>query len=204
MAMPIVSARWIPQGRIIWGDQLLAIYASEVLKTHPGATIIGEVKSSQVLYDEIARLGGKPLMWKTGHSLIKAKMAETKSPLAGEMSGHIFFGDKWYGFDDALYCAVRLISLVSRSGMTLAQILDKLPTVFNTPETRFEVDETRKFAIIEEVKAAIWRKSRITGQRYRWRARHDARWLVAGARIKHAERAGRPRRSIDARKSWKS
>ncbi len=143
------------QGRIVWGDQLLAIYAAEVLKTHPGATIIGEVKSSQVLYDEIARLGGKPLMWKTGHSLIKAKMAETKSPLAGEMSGHIFFGDKWYGFDDALYCAVRLISLVSRSGKTLGDLLDQLPKVFNTPETRFEVDESRKFAVIGEVKARL-------------------------------------------------
>ncbi len=143
------------KGRVVWGDQLLAIYASEVLETHPGATIIGEVKSSQVLYDQIAKLGGKPLMWKTGHSLIKAKMAETGSPLAGEMSGHIFFGDKWYGFDDGLYCAVRLISLLSRSGETLADMLDRMPKVFNTPETRFEVDESRKFAVIDEVKARL-------------------------------------------------
>ena len=142
-------------GRIVWGDQLLAIYAAEVLKTHPGATIIGEVKSSQVLYDEIARLGGKPLMWKTGHSLIKAKMAETGSPLAGEMSGHIFFGDRWYGFDDALYCAVRLISYLSRTAQTLAALLDGMPKAFNTPETRFEVDESRKFAIVDEVKARL-------------------------------------------------
>ena len=142
-------------GRIVWGDQLLAIYATEVLETHPGATIIGEVKSSQVLYDEIARLGGQPLMWKTGHSLIKAKMAETGSPLAGEMSGHIFFGDKWYGFDDALYCAVRLISLLSRTGRSLKEVVERLPAVFNTPETRFEVDEARKFAIIDEVKSRL-------------------------------------------------
>ena len=142
-------------GRIVWGDQLLAIYAAEVLETHPGATIIGEVKSSKVLYDEIARMGGSPLMWKTGHSLIKAKMAETGAPLAGEMSGHIFFGDKWYGFDDALYCAVRLISLLSRTGKTLADLLDAMPKVFNTPETRFEVDEARKFAIVNEVKARL-------------------------------------------------
>ncbi len=142
-------------GRIVWGDQLLAIYAAEVLKTNPGATIIGEVKSSQVLYDEIARLGGKPLMWKTGHSLIKAKMAETGSPLAGEMSGHIFFGDRWYGFDDALYCAVRLISYLSRTGQTLATLLDGMPKAFNTPETRFEVDEARKFPIVDEVKARL-------------------------------------------------
>ena len=101
-------------GRIVWGDQLLAIYAREVLAARPGAIIIADVKASQVLFDEITRLGGTPLMFKTGHSLIKAKMAETGSPLAGEMSGHIFFADKWYGFDDALYCGIRLASLVSR------------------------------------------------------------------------------------------
>ncbi|MDP9195982.1 MAG: phosphomannomutase/phosphoglucomutase [Pseudomonadota bacterium] len=138
-------------GDIVWGDQLIAIYAREVLKTHPGAPIIGDVKCSQTLYDEIARLGGEPVMWKSGHSLVKARMAELKSPLAGEMSGHIFFGDKWYGFDDALYCAVRLISLVSRSGETLAQMRDAMPRVYNTPEVRFQVDESRKFAIAEEV-----------------------------------------------------
>lgn len=142
-------------GRIVWGDQLLAIYAREVLADRPGAIIIADVKASQVLFDEVARLGGKPLMWKTGHSLLKAKMAETGSPLAGEMSGHIFFADKWYGFDDALYCAVRLISLVSRSGESLKAIVDTLPTVCNTPETRFDVDAARKFKVIDEVKARL-------------------------------------------------
>jgi len=142
-------------GRIVWGDQLLAIYAKEVLATRPGAIIIADVKASQVLFDEIARLGGTPLMFKTGHSLIKAKMAETGSPLAGEMSGHIFFADKWYGFDDALYCGIRLASLVSRSGETLAEIVDRLPTVFNTPETRFEVEAARKFQVIVEVKERL-------------------------------------------------
>lgn len=142
-------------GRVVWGDQLLAIYSAEVLAAHPGATIIADVKASQTLFDEIARLGGKPLMYKTGHSLIKAKMAETKSPLAGEMSGHIFFADKWYGFDDALYCAVRLIGQVSRSGKTLADLRDVLPEVVNTPETRFQVSEERKFAVVEEVKARL-------------------------------------------------
>lgn len=142
-------------GRVVWGDQLLAIYSADVLATHPGATIIADVKASQTLFDEIARLGGKPLMYKTGHSLIKAKMAETKSPLAGEMSGHIFFADKWYGFDDALYCAVRLIGQVSRSGKTLADLRDVLPEVVNTPETRFQVSEERKFAVVEEVKARL-------------------------------------------------
>jgi phosphomannomutase len=142
-------------GRIVWGDQLLAIYAREVLATRPGAIIIADVKASQVLFDEIARLGGTPMMFKTGHSLIKAKMAETGSPLAGEMSGHIFFADKWYGFDDALYCGIRLASLVSLSGVSLASIVDELPSVFNTPETRFEVSAARKFAVIDELKARL-------------------------------------------------
>ncbi len=142
-------------GRIVWGDQLLAIYAKEVLATNPGGVIIADVKASQVLFDEIARLGGQPLMFKTGHSLIKAKMAETDSPLAGEMSGHIFFADKWYGFDDALYCGVRLASLVARAGEPFSAVVDRLPTVFNTPETRFDVEASRKFKVIEEVKARL-------------------------------------------------
>lgn len=141
-------------GKVVWGDQLLAIYASEVLKQHPGATIIADVKASQTLFDEIARLGGKPLMWKTGHSLLKAKMAEVGSPLAGEMSGHIFFGDN-HGFDDALYCGVRLLNIVSNFGKTLAQLRDALPSVVNTPELRFQVDEVRKFKIVDEIRARL-------------------------------------------------
>ncbi|UKJ78153.1 phosphoglucomutase/phosphomannomutase PgmG [Azospirillum brasilense] len=142
-------------GRVVWGDQLVAIYAADVLKSHPGATIIADVKASQTLFDEIARLGGNPLMWKTGHSLLKAKMAETGSPLAGEMSGHIFFADKWYGFDDALYCAVRLIGLVSKLNQPLSELRDRLPDVVNTPETRFQVSEERKFQVVQEVKARL-------------------------------------------------
>lgn len=143
------------QGRIIWGDQLIAIYASEVLAEHPGGTIIADVKASQVLYDRISALGGTPLMWKTGHSLLKAKMKETGSPLAGEMSGHIFFNDKFYGYDDALYCGVRLLSLVSKAGVKLSSLKDQLPDMLNTPEVRFTVDEPRKFAIVEEVKERL-------------------------------------------------
>ena len=142
-------------GRVVWGDQLVAIYAADVLKNHPGATIIADVKASQTLFDEIARLGGNPLMWKTGHSLLKAKMAETGSPLAGEMSGHIFFADKWYGFDDALYCGVRLIGLVSKLNQPLSELRDRLPPVVNTPETRFQVSEERKFQVVQEVKARL-------------------------------------------------
>ncbi len=142
-------------GGIVWGDQLLAIYSADVLKDHPGATIIADVKASQTLYDEIARLGGVPLMWKTGHSLLKAKMAETGSPLAGEMSGHIFFADRYYGFDDAPYCGIRLVGLVSRSSEPLSALRDRLPSVINTPEVRFQVDETRKFAVVDEVLARM-------------------------------------------------
>ena len=139
------------EGRVIWGDQLLAILAEPVLAALPGATIIADVKASQALYDRIAELGGKPLMWKTGHSLIKSKMKETGAPLAGEMSGHIFFAHDYYGFDDALYAAVRLIRAVTQLGGSLTALRDAMPAMVNTPELRFQVDETRKFAVVEEV-----------------------------------------------------
>jgi phosphomannomutase len=181
------------QGRIIWGDQLVAIYAEDVLKSHPGGIVIADVKSSQVLFDHIAKCGGKPLMWKTGHSVLKAKMAEVGAPLAGEMSGHVVFNDKWYGFDDALYCGIRLIDLVSRSGGSLAALRDKLPSVINTPETRFQTDETRKFAIVEETKARLQAEGR-RHLRHRRRPRLHPRRLVAAARLQHPGRADRPMR----------
>ena len=140
------------KGRVIWGDQLLMILAEAVLRDDPGATIIADVKASQILFDRVADLGGKPLMWKTGHSLIKSKMKETGAPLAGEMSGHIVFKHRWYGFDDALYAAVRLIEAVSASGKSLTEIMDAMPKSVATPELRFQVDEVRKFAIVEEVR----------------------------------------------------
>jgi phosphomannomutase len=143
------------KGQILFGDQLMVLLARDVLRTRPGATIIADVKASQVLFDEIARAGGTPLMWKTGHSLIKAKMAETGSPLAGEMSGHIFFADHWYGFDDALYAAVRTLGIVSRGTEKLSAIRDALPHVVNTPELRFDCDDRRKFTVIEEVAARL-------------------------------------------------
>jgi phosphomannomutase len=143
------------QGRILWGDQLLSIYAADLLTRRPGATVIADVKASQVLFDEVARLGGKPLMAATGHSIIKAKMAETSAPLAGEMSGHIFFADRYYGFDDALYAAVRLLDIVARGDRSLAAMRDALPQVVNTPEIRFDTPEERKFEIVEEVKARL-------------------------------------------------
>jgi phosphomannomutase len=126
-----------------------------VLKHKPGSTVIADVKASQVLFDEVGKAGGKPLMWKTGHSLIKAKMAETGSPLAGEMSGHIFFADRWYGFDDALYAAVRTLGIVARMNTSLAEVRQALPHVINTPEVRFNCDDRRKFAVIEEVASRL-------------------------------------------------
>lgn len=143
------------KGHILFGDQLLVLLGRDVLKAQPGATIIGDVKASQVLFDEIARAGGTPLMWKTGHSLLKAKMAEIGSPLAGEMSGHIFFADRWYGFDDALYAAVRVLGIVARMETSLSAIREALPHVVNTPELRFDCDDSHKFEVITEVAARL-------------------------------------------------
>lgn len=143
------------EGRVIWGDQLLMIYAEAVLKEVPKATIIADVKASQALYDRVAELGGTPLMWKTGHSLIKSKMKETGSPLAGEMSGHIFFKHQYYGFDDALYGAIRLIRAATALGRSVTQLRGDMPPMINTPEMRFQVDESRKFAVVDEVLARL-------------------------------------------------
>ena len=143
------------QARILWGDQLIAVLASEILARLPGSTIIADVKASQVLFDEIARMGGKPLMWKTGHSIIKTKMVETVAPLAGEMSGHIFFADGWYGFDDAMYAGLRLLAILAKRPDNLADIRDRLPAVINTPELRFPCSETRKREVVEEVRGRL-------------------------------------------------
>jgi len=143
------------EGHILFGDQFLILMARDVLKSHPGASIIADVKASQVLFDEIAKAGGKPLMWKTGHSLIKSKMAELGSPLAGEMSGHIFYNDKWYGFDDALYAALRVLGVISRGTETVAEFRASLPVVINTPELRFDCADDRKFTVVAEVAARL-------------------------------------------------
>ena len=139
------------EGRVIWGDQLLQIYAQDVLKILPDSVIIADVKASQALYDRVAELGGKPLMWKTGHSLIKSKMKEVGSPLAGEMSGHVFFKHEYYGFDDAPYAAIRLMSAAANIGKSVTQMRSEMKEMINTPEMRFQVDESRKFAVIDEV-----------------------------------------------------
>ena len=139
------------QGRTIWGDQLLALFAGAVLQDRPGATIVADVKCSQLLFDRVAQLGGTPLMWKTGHSHIKTKMREVGSPLGGEMTGHIVFADDYYGFDDGLYAAARLIRMASRSGRTITALHDDLPQLINTPELRFPVAEDRKFTVISDI-----------------------------------------------------
>ena len=139
------------EGRVIWGDQLLQIYAEMVLLDRPGATVIADVKASEALFDRVRDLGGTPLMWKTGHSLIKAKMKETASPLAGEMSGHIFFADRYYGFDDALYAAIRLMEAPALLGRSVSALRGAMAPMVNTPEMRFQVDESRKFAAVAEI-----------------------------------------------------
>ncbi len=141
------------QGHILWGDMLLLIYAREILARKPGATFIGEVKCSQVMYDEIERLGGKAVMYKTGHSLIKAKMKETGAALAGEMSGHMFFADRYYGFDDALYAACRLMEIIAKSGKPLSAQLEGLPHMVATPEIRIDCPDEAKFEVVRRVAA---------------------------------------------------
>jgi len=142
--------------RIVWGDQMLLLFAREILAQHPGAPIIADVKASQVLFDGVAAAGGQPVMYRTGHSLIKAKMKELGAPLAGEMSGHIFFADRYYGYDDALYAAMRLLRLVSAGAPGwLAEQIDGLPKVWNTPELRIGCADNRKFAVIAELKSAL-------------------------------------------------
>jgi phosphomannomutase len=167
------------KGRILWGDQLLIILARDVLSRNPGAPIIADVKASQVLFDEIARAGGRPVMSQTGHSLIKARMAEERAPLAGEMSGHIFFAERYYGFDDAVYVAVRLLDILARAEHSVADMLDALPPAFNTPELRIECDEARKFAVVDEVKERLRRRGAdvvaIDGVRVRT---EDGWWLM--------------------------
>ena len=143
------------EGEILWGDQLMVVWSAEVLADNPGATIIADVKASQVLFDQIAEMGGNPLMWRTGHSLIKAKMAETGALLSGEMSGHIFFADRYFGYDDALYAAVRLLSCLSQCDESLADIRKSLPQPINTPELRFPCSEERKFEVVEEVRERL-------------------------------------------------
>jgi phosphomannomutase/phosphoglucomutase len=145
------------QGTILYGDQLMIVYGREILSRKPGSTIIGEVKSSQNMYDDLRRHGANAIMWKTGHSLIKAKMQETNAELAGEMSGHMFFADRYYGFDDALYAACRLLEIVANSPAPLSSQLSDLPPTFATPEIRVDCPDANKFAIVGAVREKFQR-----------------------------------------------
>lgn len=142
-------------GAIIWGDSLLMIFAREILKRRPGTTFISEVKSSQVLYDDIEKHGGNAVMWKAGHSLIKAKMKETGAVLAGEMSGHFFFADRFLGFDDGIYAALRLLEIVSTASVPLSAMLTDVPRMFSTPELRIACPDDEKFAVVDVLKAQL-------------------------------------------------
>jgi len=143
------------EGRTIWGDRLLAVFARDILPSRPGAAVISEVKASKVLYEEIERLGGRPIMWRTGHSLIKQKIKEENAPLAGEMSGHIFFNDRWFGFDDAIYASARLIEILARTPEKLSDLTARLPKTFATPEIRIYASDEVKFKIVEEVRRRL-------------------------------------------------
>jgi phosphomannomutase len=169
-------------GRILWGDQILVLLAEEVLAERPGSVIMADVKASQALFDQIAAMGGQPLMWKTGHSLIKTKMAEIGAPLAGEMSGHIFFGDRYYGFDDALYAAIRLISIIAGwKEQTLIGRYDLMPKLVNTPELRFDCADEKKFSVIEMVKARLVGAAGSVNDLDGVRVTHDHGWWLLRA-----------------------
>lgn len=139
------------KGNILYGDQLMVIFAREILQRKPGSTFISEVKCSMVMYDDIERHGGRAIMWKTGHSLIKKKMKEENAELAGEMSGHMFFKDRYFGFDDALYATCRLLEIIADTGKTVSQLIEDLPVTFTTPEIRIECEDTRKFDVVAAI-----------------------------------------------------
>jgi phosphomannomutase/phosphoglucomutase len=141
------------KGNIIWGDQLLIIFSREILARQPGATIIFEVKCSQALPEEIEKAGGRPLMWRTGHSFIKQKMKEVNAPLAGEMSGHLFFADEYFGYDDAIYASLRLVRLLSRSDKKIGEMLADVPKYYSTPEIRVDCPDEKKFQIVDSIVA---------------------------------------------------
>jgi phosphomannomutase len=206
----VVDAR----GRVLWGDQLLVILSRSVLADLPGATIIADVKASQVFFDEVTRMGGRPLMSRTGHSLIKTLMAETGAPLAGEMSGHVFFADRYYGYDDALYAAVRLLSVVGGSDTSLAEMRDAMPVTINTPELRIDCPEERKFAVIDEVRERLKSVNgvtvndidgvRVTSDDGWWLLRASNTQAVLVGRCEAADKAGLERLITELRRQLRS
>jgi len=137
------------EGNIVYGDQLMIIFSREILSRKPGATFIAEVKCSKTMYDDIEKNGGRPIMWKTGHSLIKKKMKEEKAELAGEMSGHMFFADRYFGYDDAIYASCRLLEILTDTGKTISQLLSGVPKTYSTPEIRVECPDDKKFSVVK-------------------------------------------------------
>ena len=167
------------EGKIIYADKIVAFLAKDVLLEKPKSKIILDIKSSQIVFNEIKKLKGKPFFWKTGHSLIKEKMKETKAIFAGEMSGHIFFADKYYGFDDAIYASIRFLNLFCDSNKSLSKIFSDMEKSYNTPELRFNTTETEKFTIVEKLKKNLKKEKKkfiaIDGVRY---STKDGWWLV--------------------------
>lgn len=151
------------RGNILWGDRLMVIYARDILASRPGSTIISEVKASQSLYDDIQRHGGRPIMWKTGHSLIKAKMKAESAVLAGEMSGHMFFADRYFGYDDAVYASCRLIEILAKTGRPLSSLIEDLPSTSVTPEIRVDCPDSVKFDLVKRVQARFLERARSRG-----------------------------------------
>jgi len=143
------------QGQILWGDRLMVVYSRDILSTKPGSTIISEVKASQCLYDDIAKQGGRPIMWKTGHSLIKAKMKSEHAVLAGEMSGHMFFADRYFGYDDAIYASCRLVEILAKTGKPLSSLVADLPATAVTPEIRVDTPDAIKFELVKQVQERL-------------------------------------------------
>jgi len=142
----------VTDGEIIWGDRLMILFSRALLADHPGAAILGEVKCSQTLYDDIARHGGRPIMWKTGHSLIKTKMKEEQALLAGEMSGHLFFADRFFGYDDAIYASLRLLEILAKDPRSLTEMLADVPRTYATPELRVDCPDAIKFDVVAAVR----------------------------------------------------
>jgi phosphomannomutase len=175
------------QGRVIWGDQILMLLATPALAEHPGAPIVADVKASQALFDHIEALGGQPVMWKTGHSLMKTKMLETAAPLGGEMSGHMFFAGEWYGFDDAQYAAIRLIRSVHLARRSMTELRGAMPAMVDIPETRIAVAEADKFAIVDRVAAALARDGAAVNDTDGVRVRtNDGWWLLRASNTQAA------------------
>jgi phosphomannomutase/phosphoglucomutase len=172
-------------GDIIWGDRLMILFSRALLAERPGATILGEVKCSQTLYDDIARHGGRSILWKTGHSLIKTKMREEGALLAGEMSGHLFFADRYFGYDDAIYASLRLLEILSRDTRTISEMLSDVPRTYSTPEIRKDCADATKFGVVDAVRSHYRGLGvpviDIDGARISFGTEHDPAWGLVRA-----------------------